>query len=158
MKYATHYDAIPSHFLKGAILDVGCGDMSNQKNSKNWPYLVLGDYTGIDIEEDIFNYETDQTFDTVLAIHVIEHIELIKWPAMFERLCSWVTPGGHLIIGTPYMQSPSVYRNFKGPENQRHRVFRIDEKAIEYYLGEVGVIRYRGPYSQSLMCIWRKEE
>ena len=77
---------------------------------------------------------------------------------MFRILKTWVKPGGRLIIGVPYMQSPDVYKNFKGPENQRHVVFGIDEDMITYYLGRTESIRYRGPYSESLMCIWRKEQ
>ena len=155
-KMKTHYDAIPSTLLQGTILDVGCGDGSNQRISKNWPLLQHA--TGIDIDTDLFKYEPPHLFDTVLAIHVIEHIDKEKWFCMFDRLCSWVKPNGYLIIGTPHKQDPRVYRKFKGPENQRHRVFDIDEELIESYLGPVIAWTYKGPYSQSFMCIWRKQE
>ena len=161
MKHNTHYDAIPPQHLIGTILDVGCGDGSNQAKSRNYMALASNRYTGIDIEEDIFKYQPDTQFDTVLAIHVIEHIPLSRWPLMFRILKTWVKPGGRLIIGVPYMQSPDVYKNYKGPENQRHVVFGIDETTINQYFGILDTVlyfRYRGPYSQSLMCIWRKEQ
>ena len=159
MKYKTHYDAIPAHLLTDTVLDVGCGDGSNQRMSKNSYFLQNS--TGIDIDTNLFNYEPDRQFDTVLAIHVIEHIPIEKWYMMFQRLTSWVTPHGHLVIGVPYMQSPEVYKHFTGPENMRHVVFGIDEAKIGQYFGVLDTMtfkRYTGPYSQSLMVIWRKKE
>ena len=160
MKYNTHYDAIPPQFLQGTVLDVGCGDFSNQTKSK-YSGHILGmlatlDYVGIDIEQDLFKWETDTLFDTVLAIHVVEHIDISKWPLMFKRLTSWVKKGGYLIIGTPHNQSSLVYKKYKGPENQRHVVFGITDKLIAQYIGTIQSFTYRGPYSQSLMCIWRR--
>ncbi len=158
-KYKTHYDAIPPRLLHGTVLDVGCGDGSNQRMSKNWHLLEAGYCTSIDIEIDLFKYEPEHPFDTVLAIHVIEHIPIEQWWLMFERLQSWVKPHGHLVIGTPYMQSPAVYKRFKGPENQRHVVFGINELMLSVYLFPgFEAIRYLGPYSQSLMVIWRKKQ
>ncbi len=161
MKYATHYDAIPEELLLGETLDVGCGDFSNQHKSRHSSLILFAlaelRWCGIDVEQDLFKWETHTLFDTVLAIHVIEHVPKEKWYMMFEKLCGWVKPGGSLVIGTPYRQSPNVYKHFKGPENQRHVVFGIDEHTIQHFLRPVQVIRYTGPYSESLMCIWRKE-
>ena len=145
MKYNNHYDAIPAHLLTDTVLDVGCGDGSNQRMSKNSYFLQNS--TGIDIDTNLFNYEPDRQFDTVLAIHVIEYIPIEKWYMMFQRLTSWVKPHGHLVIGVPYMQSPEVYG--------------IDEAKIGQYFGVLDTMtfkRYTGPYSQSLMVIWRKKE
>jgi len=154
----THYDAIPPALLQGRVLDVGCGDGANQRISKNYPLLQACDYTGIDIETDLFTYRP-KPYDTVLAIHVIEHIEKIYWNALFEPLRSWVKSQGWLVIGTPYRQSSSVYRNFTGPDNQRHRVFNIDEMMLEQYLeDDIWVYKYRGPYSYSLMVMWRNDK
>lgn len=152
----THYDAIPPSLLQGCILDVGCGDGSNQQNSKNWPLLQHA--TGIDIEDDVLKWESTQQYDTVLLIHVIEHIEQDLWKAAFERVKSWVKKNGWLVIGTPLKQDPRVYRHFKGPENQRHRVFNITHETLLPYLqgGMCTFTTYRGPFSMSLMCFWRK--
>jgi len=153
----THYDFIPAHLLTGSVLDVGCGDGSNQRMSTNYPLLQACDYTGIDttLGTDVFSYEPHRTFNTVLAIHIIEHIPQERWPELFERLKAWTAHT--LVIGTPYRQSPTVYAGYKGPANQRHVVFGIDEDMICCYLSPVDVIHYQGPYSPSLMCIWRKK-
>jgi SAM-dependent methyltransferase len=166
MKHKTHYDAIPFHLLQGTVLDVGCGDFENQRNSTNRKYILdaLIDlrYVGIDIAHginiDFFDYEPKAPFDTVLAIHVLEHIPISKWPEAFDKLKSLVAPYGYLVIGTPYRQSPNAYKRFKGPENQRHVVFGIDEEMLGEYVKPALFHRYRGPYSQSLMCIWGKGE
>ena len=165
MKYNTHYDAIPPALLTGTVLDVGCGDWSNQTDSTNSDIILKGlidlRYCGIDLTNeagDLFDWEPKAPFDTVLAIHVIEHIPIEKWPLMFKRLISWVKPHGHLVIGVPCMQSPEVYKHFKGPENMKHVVFGINETTINRYLDGLVFFRYRGPYSQSLMCIWRNEQ
>jgi len=163
MKRPTHYDFIPEHLLEGSILDVGCGDMSNQTKSKYRDLflkkLQTFDYCGIDIEQDIFKWESKTLFDTVLAIHVIEHIPLQQWELLFSRLRSFVAPQGHLVIGTPYKQQNSAYyQYFKGPPAQKHVVFDIDEYLIRNFIAPIEVIRYKGPYSESLMCIWRNKQ
>lgn len=78
-------DFFPELFSK-KILDVGCGDCYLKK-------LVKGDYVGIDkygspdIKQDISNglpFE-NQSFDTVLSLDVLEHIDNIHF--LFNELC-----------------------------------------------------------------------
>jgi len=158
MRATTHYDMIPTDLLHGTILDVGCGDGSNQRMSNHSDLLQGEKYTGIDMiqGQNLLSFDTTQQYDTVLAIHVIEHVHVSQWPAMFERLQSWVAPHGTLVLGCPYDQSSAVYAQFTGPENQRHRVFGITFNMLEEYITPLICRTYQGPYSQSLMCIWRK--
>jgi len=153
----NHYDMIPEELFHGRILDVGCGDGSNQHQSKHADLLYSCDYTGIDVTlgTDLFEYEPNHAFDLVLAIHVAEHIPIERWDDLFDRLQRWTAKGGHLVIGTPYRQPRIRYSRFTGPENQRHRVFDIDEDLIGQYIWPITYMHYKGPYSPSLMCIWR---
>jgi len=167
--YSTHYDAIPSQFFEGTVLDVGCGDGHNQRASTNWHHISKcieeKRYTGVDIVTqntdyvavtDIFDYYPEEPFATVLAIHVIEHIGIERWPELFDKLKSFVEPDGWLIIGAPYKGNKAEYANFQGPENQRHVVFDIDEALMSKYLGKVEFTKYIGPYAPAFLCYWLK--
>ena len=171
----SHYDMIHPFYFSKSVLDVACGDGTNQYKSTNWKIIdkaIHEDrYTGIDIMHppspdgityiniDLFDYEPEHQFDTVLAIHIIEHIELDRWPELFDKLKSWVKPNGYLIVGAPYGGSHLKYENFKGPEPMRHVVFGIYEGLLlPYYPGRVKFERYRGPFGESFICYWRKPE
>ena len=153
----NHYDMIPEDLFYGSVLDVGCGDGAHQHQSTNAQRLYSCDYTGIDVTlgTDLFTYEPEHPFDLVLAIHVIEHVPIGQWDNLFSRLQSWVAEGGHLVIGTPYRQPSIRYSRFNGPENQRHRVFDIDEGLLSQYIYPLTYIHYEGPFGPAILCIWR---
>lgn len=120
------YDLIGKYMGKN-ILEVGSGDRSftNQivKNTKNIERLVsiepsavlmnlykqkypLPDY--VDFEYlDLFDmtHETHGQFDTIILIHVLEHIE--KDRDAITHLHSLLSPGGYLLIQVPAL--PFLY-------------------------------------------------
>jgi SAM-dependent methyltransferase len=174
-EHKTHYDVIPYKYFCGNILDVGSRDGENQQNSTNW-YLIENAinnnrYLTLDIDEspyvnlvgDIFDLgptliHSNSVFDVVMAIHILEHVIVERWPALIGILKDLVAPGGTLIIGTPYIEVPPMER-VAGPDHLRHVVYWIDCRDIIRHLDDTCMFRiYRGPYSMALMCYWRKEQ
>jgi hypothetical protein len=89
-----------SRILQGEVLDVGC----DQKNLLEW---VTGKYVGVDIggNPDIFvNLEKglpfpDRSFDTVVALDVLEHLDNIHFA--FDEICR--VSRSYVIVGFPNM-------------------------------------------------------
>ncbi len=87
-----------SKYLKGDVLDVGCGE-------KHLSTLVRGRYVGIDIAgkpDIIANVEPgipfrDMSFDTVVAFDILEHSDNIHFG--FDELCR--VARRYVIIGLP---------------------------------------------------------
>lgn len=191
----SHYNDIPEELLQGEkkIIEFGPATGLNQLISKHSNFFAtnnrIGNYLGIEIESyddtyltiekgDIRTYVTKQKFDVVLALHVLEHIELGCWSEVCERLMSMTAPLGNLIIGVPHNE----------PENtsKYHLVSRISPEMIISYLPNAQVysiktrpnfiedgasltwalLRYikrritRHPYVRKharLLAIWKKE-
>ncbi|MHA2142395.1 MAG: class I SAM-dependent methyltransferase [Candidatus Thorarchaeota archaeon] len=122
--YTNHYyyDVLPDYIFSenGKILEVGCGDGASQIASRHAERFQNSDYLGLDlrtdikpklnvIEANVLDYETQQTFDTVLAIAVVEHIPFSAWPKLFEKLKNMVRPGGYLAVLVPHDERLSNY-------------------------------------------------
>jgi len=105
-------------FLKGDILDIGCGP------ARNLEILKINDipftsYTGIELDEnyvdelksrfsesDFYSVDLDtekipvnQKFDTIVLLAVIEHIFNLKF--LFSQLASLLKPKGRIVLTTP---------------------------------------------------------
>jgi len=124
-------EATPRKELK--ILDVGCG-------LKKYPGAI-----GIDINPataadvicnlDCFPYPfADRSFDSLRAIHVIEHLtDVIRAMEEFHRL---VRPGGRVRIETPHYTD---FSSFCDPTHKHHlnsfsfRYFGEDHGGFGYY-------------------------
>ena len=172
---SEHYDDIPDAILQGekTILEFGPATGINHLISRHRDFFIdnnnAGRYLGIDIipykeryltieKGDIRDFETDKRFDIVLALHVLEHIEISDWPHVIEKLTSWVALGGYLIIGTPHKE----FQNITG----LHLVLRITPETIKQYLpdSEVSFFKTRYHFAEDgarfswalLRYIWRQ--
>lgn len=154
----AHYDDIPEDLLQGnkTILEFGPATGINHLISRHSEFFIrnnkAGRYLGIDLEPyvdryltieqgDIRHYHTEQQSDVVLALHVLEHIELDLWPDVLQRLCSFVAPGGHLFIGTPHNEPPDT--------SEQHLVSRISPATFLDLLPDAEVRKVRTKYSFS---------
>ena len=152
----AHYNDIPSELLQGkkTILEFGPATGINHLISKHRNFFINnntdGRYLGVDLmpyeqryltieQGDIRHFRTSQQFDIVIALHVLEHIELVCWPDVLGRLKSWVNPGGHLIIGTPCNEPPHT--------SELHLVSRITPELVKKFLPDAQVQRIRTKYS-----------
>jgi len=122
------YDLI-GRYIGTNILEVGSGDKSftqqllcKNKNIKNlfsiepsrtlyethYSNLHFPDFVNFECI-DLFDLNISKTgiFDTVILIHVLEHIEHDK--AALDYLYSFVSPGGYVLIEVPAM--PFLYSN-----------------------------------------------
>lgn len=119
----TYYDDIPDYVFGKTILDIGSGDGSSQLQSIHKDKFLSADYLGLDVRAPIldkkmhifsadivnFEFETKRVWDTILAIAVMEHIPFSKWELLFEKLCSWVSPNGYLVVMTPSAENINNY-------------------------------------------------
>lgn len=130
----AHYNDIPQGILEGdkTILEFGCANGLNQLICNYRDFFIennrKGNYLGVDLfdyrEEyleivvgDIRSFDYPDTFDIVLALHVLEHIEFKYWKETIDRLKQYVAPQGYLIIGTPSDEPAGT--------NEGHIVFNI---------------------------------
>ena len=126
------------HLFRGYVLDIGCG---------NGEYLeqYTGPHLGIDalesnikicnskgieaIKSDANLFIMEETFDTVLMSHVLEHLE--KPEIVISNACHSVKKGGHLIIILP------CFEGFVSGLNEQvgHKQF-VTEEYVEPLLKE----------------------
>ena len=153
----ANYNQVPDYCFKdgGSILDVGCMSGLNALISKHRNYFLEAEanksYQGVDllvypknyldpiIIDDLREFWTDESFNLVLALHVMEHIEIEYWNRIICKLQHFVKPGGFLVIGVPYKsRDPEV-------ENP-HVVFDIDENMIRDFLPRINIYKHRKSY------------
>lgn len=88
-------------YLKGKILDFGCGDMTKLKLHK-----ITGewyDYTGVDKGDMI---PDGKSYDTIVMCAVMEHL---TYPdVVLKILFNYLNPGGRIIITVPSPSSKSI--------------------------------------------------
>ena len=142
----------------GSILDIGCMSGLNALISKYRKYFlgaeIKGEYLGVDILEypknylapividDVQTFCTDQTFDLILALHVMEHIDLASWDRVILKLQQAVKVGGYLVIDVPYKEkdtNPYI-------DSNDHVVFDIDDSLIRGFLPNAEIFKYRRKY------------
>lgn len=144
------YVNIPIEMIGKDVLEVG---VSNRIfNTHLWDKISQGSYTGIDIinrvkhikgirviEADIRTYEFNETFDTIISVHTLEHIDLWDWKLIFDKLKSVLNPGGKIIINVPHNEKSRGYSNFPKcltdwDRHQQHVVFGITKEMLHYFL------------------------
>lgn len=142
-------DDIKDEWLEDAtrVLDIGPNDGTTNTASRHGGWFRRMDaekrYIGIEIAifdvqmldnilmgTDIFDVELpEESFDCILCISVLEHIEYEKWNELFGKLKSWLEPGGSLIIAVPYKQRLKDYA-MRYPPPVGHTVFDITEETF----------------------------
>ena len=119
----------------GVLLDVGCGDGSYMKRMRDLGWRVQGidpDRRAVEVARARFDLEVeegrleenrfpDNSFDAVVAGHVIEHVHD---PLTFLRECRRILrPGGRLVVLTPNylgLQRRWLGRRWIGLDCPRH--------------------------------------
>lgn len=111
-------DYLYRYLKRGRILNLGLGygtwDAALAKETSS---LVIGlDISGVLIEQfsklypsihyvlsDVFDYEPEAPFDTIVASHFLEH--MAEPVQLLEKLRAWLAPGGCLLLVVPNAQS-----------------------------------------------------
>ena len=163
-----YYDLLPNNIFRenGTILEMGCGDGNSQVESRHKSHFLGKGYIGLDIRSDIspkinimnadvFDYDTDDKFDTVLAIAVIEHIPFSNWPKLFDKLKTWTKKDGYMGILVPHDERLSDYITSLDYEHclkhypvlghgvPCHVVHGITEKVLRHFLPGADVFEVR---------------
>ena len=152
------YNAIPKKFLKGKILEVGCGTGLTQILSKHSDSFRPQDYLGFDC----INFETNYLnivkgeavsfdyssykYDTLLAVAIAEHIDFYQWEELIKKWKENLNENGYLVIMTPFKEcAEQFYKQYfekvKKETEQHgiyisHRTFYITKKTFQAFLGK----------------------
>jgi len=181
-----YYDLLPDYILSDKILEIGPGNGVSQLTSRHQKRFLEADYLGIDLrtppedcrlrvlEGDVFEYTTSDHYGTVLAIAVVEHIPISKWPKLFKKLKSWVAPGGYLAVLVPdderlesYVRSNDLkyYLKHYPPHVNCHVVFGITPSVLRVFMSGSKIRRIRRrlllrqpnePLGRSLLRFFRR--
>ena len=152
----AHYNDIPDDLLQGQknILEFGCAIGLNQIISRHREFFINnnreGHYLGVDLEPyqekylniivgDIRDFKTEKKYDVVIALHVLEHIELSYWNETIQRLKSFVAQNGVLLIGTPNEEPDD--------NDEYHCVFNITVDMLKHYITGADVLKIKKPFA-----------
>jgi len=85
---------------------------------------------------DLLEISYSGVFDLIASFETIEHIAADRVIELLSRFAEALKPGGLLIFSVPYLQA----RTKEAVAMGFHQIFDIDERTIENWLGEVGVV------------------
>ena len=133
----AHYDDIPTYCLGNTILDVGSSNGYGAVMSRHVTHFLSNEYLGVDIQSfediylpiiktDIFDFKTECRFDTILVLHILEHIDINRWPAFFKILKSLLDVGGHIVINVPFRE----LKKSSSTGAMEHKVLGITEELL----------------------------
>ncbi len=96
----------------GTVLDIGAHDRALERKLTEAGHKVI--YKSMDIDKshphDYYSLdEIGETFDLVVCLEVIEHMDLESGCKMLERIFQLLKPCGRLIISTPNIAHPTVF-------------------------------------------------
>lgn len=148
------YDNIPAEVLGDYLLEIGPGSGEIQLASKHgeWFKSLTKEYHWKGIEKKPFlggapylHYcETIENlcksdfcpglFDTIIASHVIEHVDIRDWKETFDKLLYWLKPGGHLIIMVPYKEKHLPAFQVYEAKDLDHSVYHINKKLLRHFI------------------------
>lgn len=156
----AHYDEIPDYCMGYKILDVGSSNGYGAINSRYRDWFYFQSYLGIDIQRfeetflpiikgDIFQYETEVRYDTILLLHVLEHMSLDQWGDLLSKLDSLLAPNGYLVVNVPFAER----ENSGSKKYMIHQVLNIDEVLLSQYwdfqkylyVGKPKIVVFRDP-------------
>jgi len=162
----SHYDEIPDCCLGWKILDVGSSNGYGAIQSRHRDVFYRRDYVGVDIQRftetflpiikcDIFKFDTDCKFDTILLLHTLEHFALDRWEALFQKLDALLEPGGFLVVNVPFNQPayPARQRDHKGA--MFHEVGNITARLLSRYC-DFQKYLYVGKHKKHKIVIFRE--
>lgn len=124
-----------SKFIKGDIIDIGCGKSKYKKFILSLPqaksYTGLDFYVAknVDIVADLNKKIPleDNKFDTAICISVLEH--LLEPQNALNEIYRILKPGGYLLLSTPWIYP------YHGEPND---YFRYSKDCLEYLLKKAG--------------------
>lgn len=148
------YEYVLTKYVNGDLVDLGCGnaplagiykDRVSSFIWADWENTQHQEFN-LDIEVDLNNdlpFE-DESFDTVLLSDVIEHSA--QPDALFSEVARILRPGGHIIIGVPFMywlhEEPYDYHRYT-----RHKLLDFGNRAglsvleLNEYAGGLDVVQ-----------------
>jgi len=104
--------ALIEPYLHGSVLDYGSGQFKVLEQLLNKRYTISS--------YDLFFHPIPlTTYDTVIAIEVVEHF--IDPATEWQRLLGLVRPGGHLIVQTRFVEHP--FETWWYQRDPTHRTF-----------------------------------
>ncbi len=156
----SNKDRIFKKLIKGdKILEIGCGSGSLIKSlsrdgreiigldiSEEYLELAKKKCEGLNvtlIKEDILEFDTEEKFDSIVMLGVIEHIE--DDVALLKKINKWLVPGGELYILTSAY--PRLYSKYD--ENIGH-YRRYSKKGLSNTLKEGGFSTKKVKYWDAL--------
>jgi len=110
------FEALRPHFTGARCLELGSADgqmtemlldvfdeVTSVDGSPTYVQQVgerIGDRPGFRIEQSLFeDYSTEQRFDTVVATHILEHVD--DPVDVIRRALDWTAPDGRLVVAVP---------------------------------------------------------
>jgi 2-polyprenyl-3-methyl-5-hydroxy-6-metoxy-1,4-benzoquinol methylase len=110
------FEALRPHFRGARCLELGSADgqmtemlldifdeVTSVDGSPTYVQQVgerIGDRRGFRIEQSLFEeYSTEQRFDTVVATHILEHVD--DPVDVIRRALDWTAPDGRLVVAVP---------------------------------------------------------
>jgi SAM-dependent methyltransferase len=164
-------NAIPDRLFCGRVLEIGGRYPERVLTSRHRDAVLRANierrWLSIDLlppqgdaplefrQQDLFDIEPDALWDAILACEFIEHIELRRWPQMFETFKGLLRPGGRLFISCPYREPVLAIKNYLSKYHPHdpaniHVVFDIDEDLIRQFLpdAEFRILRIRQKFRE----------
>jgi ubiquinone/menaquinone biosynthesis C-methylase UbiE len=99
---------ILDEYARGTKLNIGSGSAIGT----GWTNLDMNPDSGADVIHDLHNLPLpfgDETFDTVLASHVLEHIQREKTLSLVFDVARILKTGGRFIVAVPYATHAVAY-------------------------------------------------
>ncbi len=96
----------------GTVLDIGAHDRGLERKLTEAGHKVI--YKSMDVDRthphDYYSLDDiEETFDLVVCLEVIEHMDLESGYGMLERVFQLLKPCGRLIISTPNIAHPTIF-------------------------------------------------
>jgi 2-polyprenyl-3-methyl-5-hydroxy-6-metoxy-1,4-benzoquinol methylase len=145
---------------RGKSLEIGCGTgyliaaIAEKNSDVEHTAIDMNDYREFKpknvkfLNKDFENLKVDERFDTVVMIHVLEHL---KNPAgMIEKINSLLNKGGQMILMVPNRKGFMNQAKLTSCEEWSPHLWLFDKETIEHLLEKLG---YKYRFLKSYMHI-----